>query len=82
MHQETKHLLKNYSTLEKNTLAYYRPHTLDPSMHSDIAWDNTLPLESREQCTCSTLPISEAKTIPVGGSSLERQSLYSSIKST
>ena len=94
MRQETKRAAvvhKTYSTIGRNVEAYYRPVTLDQSANSAAGWDLPLPPDPHDQlvsypdqCTCATLQMRNNgdgdKT--VGGASLERQSLYSSIKST
>ncbi len=94
MRQETKRAAvvhKTYSTIGRNVEAYYRPVTLDQSVNSGAGWDMTLPPDPRDQttsypdqCTCATLQMrnhgDDDKTI--GGASLERQSLYNSIKSS
>ena len=93
MRQEMKraNLHKTYATMDRNVQAYYRPVTLDQSVNSGAGWDVPLPPDPNDQmtsypdpCTCATLQMRNHgdgdKTI--GGASLERQSLYSSIKST
>ena len=92
MKQEIKraNLYKTYSTLGRNQQTYFRPADLDQSIDSGACWDMSLPPEQQrmmlhpEVCTCSTLQTcchgNEAKV--VGKSAEERQSLYSSIKST
>ena len=93
MHQETKRVgvHTTYATMDRNVQAYYRPVTLDQSANSGTGWDMPLPPDPHDQmssypdpCTCATLQMRNHgdgdKTI--GGASLERQSLYSSIKST
>ncbi len=93
MRQEVKraNMFKTYATMDRNVQAYYRPVTMDQSVNSGAGWDMTLPPDPRDQtmsypdqCTCATLQMRNHgdgdKTI--GAASLERQSLYSSIKST
>ena len=82
---------KTYSTMDRNVQAYYRPVTMDQSVDSRIPWDippSTHPegqtMSSADQCTCATLQmrnnVEPDNMIDV--TSLERQSLYSSIKSS
>jgi len=93
MHQETKRAAlvhKTYSTLDRNMQTYYRPVTMDQSVDNRTLWDiplSTHPegqtMPSADQCTCATLQmrnnIDNDKRTEM--TSLERQSLYSSIKS-
>ncbi|KAK2139863.1 hypothetical protein LSH36_1584g00039, partial [Paralvinella palmiformis] len=93
MHQETKRATlvhKTYSTLDRNIQAYYRPVTMDQSVDNRTLWDippSSQPegqtMSSADQCTCATLQmrnnIDNDKRTEI--TSLERQSLYSSIKS-
>ena len=83
MRQETKHLMKTYATIEGNVQVSYGP--VDLSIRDQAAVDKSMvgtwdcsrdPMMSYpEECTCASLP-SQA------GSKSERQSLYSSIKSS
>ena len=93
MHQETKRAAlvhKTYSTMDRNIQAYYRPVTMDQSVDNRTLWD--IPpsthleghnISSDDQCTCATLQmrnnIENDKITEI--TSLERQSLYSSIRS-
>ena len=86
MRQETKHLTKTYSTMDRNSQTYYRPVNFDPNnpgmtldpmdqagtINKDGIWDKPRDHVTSypEQCTCGTLP------------GEERQSIYNSIKST
>jgi len=93
MHQETKRAAlvhKTYSTLDRNIQAYYRPVTMDQSVDNRTLWDippSTHPedhtMSSDDQCTCATLQmrnnVDNDKRTEM--TFLERQSLYSSIKS-
>ena len=93
MRQETKRATlvhKTYSTVDRNIQAYYRPVTMDQSLDNRTLWDippSTHPegqtMSSGGQCTCATLQmrnnIDNDKRTEM--TSLERQSLYSSIKS-
>ncbi|KAK2161058.1 hypothetical protein LSH36_122g09058 [Paralvinella palmiformis] len=93
MHQETKRAAlvhKTYSTMDRNIQAYYRPVTMDQSVDNRTLWDippSTHPedqtMSSADQCTCATLQMrnntDNDKRTEI--TSLERQSLYSSIKS-
>jgi len=93
MRQETKRAAlahKTYSTMDRNIQAYYRPVTMDQSVDNRILWDippSTHPeghtMSSDDQCTCATLQmrnnVDNDKRTEM--TSLERQSLYSSIKS-
>ena len=76
--------------MDRNLQAYYRPVTMDQSADNRTLWDirpsshpeaNTL--SSADQCTCATLQmrdnVDNDKRTEI--TSLERQSLYSSIKS-
>ncbi|KAK2161063.1 hypothetical protein LSH36_122g09055 [Paralvinella palmiformis] len=93
MRQETKRAAlvhKTYSTLDRNIQTYYRPVTMDQSVDNRTLWDIPPPthpeghtMSSDDQCTCATLQMrnnvdSDKRTEMT---SLERQSLYSSIKS-
>ena len=95
MKQEVKraNLYKTYSTIGSNVEAYYRPVTVDQSENNAACWDMSLvsqpPPQNQmtllsEKCTCPTLQMRNQgdgdKT--ERDRSLERQSLYSSIKST
>ena len=83
MRQETKHMMKTYATIGKNTQVSYGPidiclrdqATLDKHMVG--TWDpsHDQMMSYPEGCTCASQP-SQAE------SKNERQSLYSSIKSS
>jgi len=89
MKQEMKraNLYKTYSTIGSNVQAYYRPVTIDQPENNATCWDmplvppNQMTLLS-EKCTCPTLQMRNQGDKTEGDISLERQSLYSSIKST
>jgi len=72
LRQETIQLKKIYDEAERNTAAYYGNRTL--------TLDHVPPYS--DQCTCATLPARSETTKTLHGSGEERQSLYSSIKST
>ncbi|KAK2140096.1 hypothetical protein LSH36_1487g00161 [Paralvinella palmiformis] len=91
MKQEIKraNLYKTYSTIGSNVQAYYRPVTVDQSEDNATCWDMSLVPHNQmallsDKCTCPTLQMRNQgngdKT--EGERSLERQSLYSSIRST
>jgi len=91
MKQEIKraNLYKTYSTIGSNVQAYYRPVTADQSENNATCWDMSLVPPNQmtllsDKCTCPTLQMRNQgngdKT--EGERSVERQSLYSSIKST
>ncbi|KAK2143451.1 hypothetical protein LSH36_839g03012 [Paralvinella palmiformis] len=74
--QETKFLTKTYSTIERNAEVSYRPITIDQSEGSHQM------MSYPEHCTCATLQMRDhGKDTTMATSSLEKQSLYSSIKS-
>ncbi|KAK2140091.1 hypothetical protein LSH36_1487g00027 [Paralvinella palmiformis] len=91
MKQEMKraNLYKTYSTIGSNVQAYYRPVNVDQSENNATCWDMSLVPPNQmtllsDKCTCPTLQMRNQgngdKT--EGERSVERQSLYSSIKST
>ena len=61
MRQETKHLTKTYSTMDRNSQTYYRPVNFDPqnqgTIMKDGSWDMSRDhvISYPEQCTCATL---------------------------
>ena len=87
--QETKHLNRTYSTMEKDPLAYYRPVTIHQSTVNGTDWNNTLPPDLRQQitsypdqCTCATLQMRAGEDgNHINGDITERQDIYNSIKS-
>ena len=93
MRQETKRatLHKTYATMDRNVQAYYRPVDMNQSVNSGAGWDMPLPPDPHDQltsypdqCSCPTLQMrnqGDGDKI-IGEGSLERQSLYSSIKAT
>ena len=93
MHQETKRAAlvhKTYSTMDRNIQAYYRPVTMNQSVDNRTLWDIPLSahpeghtMSADDQCTCATLQMrNNADSDKITEiASLERQSLYSSIKS-
>ena len=76
--------------MDRNIQAYYRPVTMEQSVDNRTLWDipasndpERHTLSSADQCTCATLQmrnnVDNDKRTEI--TSLERQSLYSSIKS-
>ena len=87
MRQETKHLVKTYTSIENDPTAYYKainsyPANLDPSGGNIMKKNQTGGLDMThdcqasypDQCTCATLPT----RYPSG----DRQSIYNYIQST
>ena len=89
MKQEMKraNLYKTYSTTGSNVQAYYRPVTIDQSENNATCWDMSLVPPNQmtllsDKCTCPTLQMRNQGDKTEGEIPLERQSLYSSIRST
>ena len=89
MKQEMKraNLYKTYSTIGSNVQTYYRPVTADQSENNATFWDMSLVPPNQmtllsDKCTCPTLQMRNQGDKTEGEIPLERQSLYSSIKST
>ena len=92
MRQETKHLSKNYSTMERNSQTYYRPVNFDPAnpgMTIDLvnqgnyrnqtleSWDASRGRMTSHDEQCTCATLPARQ---VNGE--ETQGIYNSIKST
>ena len=88
LREETRHMQKTYATVDRTTLAYYRPVNVNPATNQQTppSWD--APLTDKEaatvtsypgQCSCGTLPSRDSRNTSIGGSVGKPHHVYNSI---